>query len=134
MKAQTKSMKTILVILVLSIPTSLLALEARPIAAETEANALSVEQGRKLWEQTFAGKAPLSRRSCTSCHGESVQNQGKHIRTNKPIKPMAPSINPKRFTDPAKVEKWFLRNCKWTIGRECTAQEKGDIIAYLKNQ
>ncbi|HCS12500.1 MAG TPA: hypothetical protein DIW28_01710, partial [Zetaproteobacteria bacterium] len=44
----------------------------------------------------------------------------------KRIEPMAPSVNPERLTDPAKIEKWFGRNCEWTIGRDCTAQEKAD--------
>ena len=132
MKVQIKPIKAMIVILALSISTSLFALEAKPLV-ESEERIFSAENGEKLWRQTFAGKAPFSGRSCVSCHGKSAQEQGKHIRTNKPIKPMAPSINSKRFTDQAKVDKWFLRNCKWTMGRECTAQEKGDILAYLKS-
>jgi hypothetical protein len=42
---------------------------------------------------------------------------------------LAPSAQSDRFSDPEKVEKWFKRNCTW--GRECTAQEKGDFLAYL---
>jgi hypothetical protein len=44
---------------------------------------------------------------------------------------MAPSVNPARFTNTSKVEKWFKRNCKDVLNRECTAQEKGDVITYL---
>jgi hypothetical protein len=44
---------------------------------------------------------------------------------------LAPSAQSDRFSDPEKVEKWFKRNCTWTWGRECTAQEKGDFLAYL---
>ncbi|MCE9633679.1 MAG: DUF1924 domain-containing protein, partial [Methylophilales bacterium] len=49
------------------------------------------------------------------------------------IEPMAPIMNPQRFTDQAKVEKWFGRNCKDVLERTCTAQEKGDYIQYLVN-
>jgi hypothetical protein len=35
------------------------------------------------------------------------------------------SVTPARYTDPAKVEKWFKRNCTEVLGRVCTAQEKG---------
>ena len=73
-------------------------------------------------------------RSCTSCHGEQLNKKGKHIVTDKVIQPMAPSVNPERLTDQKKIEKWFRRNCKWTFGRECTAQEKGDFLSFLKNQ
>ena len=44
---------------------------------------------------------------------------------------MAVSVTPERFTDAAKVEKWFGRNCNTVLGRECTALEKGDFITYL---
>jgi hypothetical protein len=47
------------------------------------------------------------------------------------LKPMAPAANPKRLTDAANVEKWFKRNCNDVLKRACTAQEKGDFMAYL---
>ena len=70
--------------------------------------------------------------SCSSCHTADPKVQGK-TRANKIIEPMSPIINPQRFTDPAKVEKWFGRNCKDVLERTCTAQEKGDFIQYLVN-
>lgn len=69
--------------------------------------------------------------SCASCHTEDPAASGKHAKTNKVIKPLAPSANAERLTDPAKVEKWFKRNCNDVLGRICTPQEKGDVIAYL---
>jgi hypothetical protein len=68
--------------------------------------------------------------SCSTCHTSDPRNQGK-TRANKIIEPMAPIVNPQRFTDEAKVEKWFGRNCKDVLERACTAQEKGDYIQYL---
>jgi hypothetical protein len=47
---------------------------------------------------------------------------------------MAPSVNPKRLTNQAKIEKWLLRNCRWTLGRECTAEEKANFISFIKTQ
>lgn len=73
-------------------------------------------------------------RSCMSCHSESLFVRGRHERTGKVIEPMAPSVNPERLTEVKKIRKWFLRNCKWTFGRECTAQEKGDILLWLSDQ
>lgn len=70
--------------------------------------------------------------SCATCHTADPRNQGK-TRANKLIEPMAPIINSQRFTDAAKVEKWFGRNCKDVLERTCTAQEKGDYIQYLVN-
>ena len=68
---------------------------------------------------------------CATCHGDSPRSNGKHAKTGKDIQPLAPSANAQRFTDGAKVEKWFGRNCKDVLSRACTAQEKGDFIAYL---
>lgn len=69
--------------------------------------------------------------SCSSCHTDSPLNTGKHARTNKEIQPLAPVANPKRFSDAANVEKWFKRNCNDVLARACTAQEKGDFMAYV---
>lgn len=70
--------------------------------------------------------------SCSTCHTADPRNQGQ-TRAHKVIEPMAPVANPQRFTDEAKVEKWFGRNCKDVLERTCTAQEKGDFIQYLVN-
>lgn len=69
--------------------------------------------------------------SCATCHGDSPKAHGKHATTGKDILPMAPVVNADRFTDAAKVEKWFGRNCSEVLKRACTASEKGDFIAYL---
>lgn len=89
----------------------------------------TIEAGMQTW---FAVQP--DGRSCTSCHGESLNVRGSHQRTGKIIEPMAPSINPERLSDRRKINKWFLRNCKWTYGRECSAQEKGDILLWLSQQ
>ena len=69
--------------------------------------------------------------SCSSCHTDSPKLEGKHVKTNKVIAPMAPSVNPKRFSDAANVEKWFKRNCNDVLKRACSTQEKGDFITYM---
>lgn len=69
--------------------------------------------------------------SCSSCHTGNPLQGGRHARTGKPIAPLAPAGNPERFTDPAVVDKWMRRNCNDVLGRECTAQEKGDVVQYL---
>lgn len=69
--------------------------------------------------------------SCSTCHTQNPTAQGKHTRTGKILLPLSPSANPDRFTDQAKVDKWFKRNCRDVLGRECTAPEKGDVLTYL---
>jgi len=69
--------------------------------------------------------------SCAACHGDTPKAHGKHAKTGKDILPLAPSANAERFSDTAKVEKWFKRNCSDVLNRACSAQEKGDFIAYL---
>ena len=85
-------------------------------------------RGETLWNQDFGG------RDCTSCHGKDLSKPGRHQKTGRVIEPMAPSVNSERLTDSKKIEKWFLRNCKWTMGRECTPTEKGDILLWLQQQ
>ena len=69
--------------------------------------------------------------SCSSCHGAVPVQDGRHAVTSKVIAPMAPAFNAERFTDPAKTEKWFRRNCNDVVGRECSAAEKADLLAWL---
>ncbi|MES2877389.1 MAG: DUF1924 domain-containing protein [Pseudomonadota bacterium] len=69
--------------------------------------------------------------SCASCHTATPTVEGKHASTAKLIHPLAPAFNPERFTDPAKTEKWFRRNCNDVMGRECTPAEKADVLAWL---
>lgn len=69
--------------------------------------------------------------SCASCHGTPPTGPGKHANTGKTLKPLAPAFNAEAFTDTARVEKWFRRNCKDVLSRECSAVEKADVLAYL---
>ena len=92
----------------------------------------SLEAGRAFWSKEHPDPKSGGKRSCATCHGPDLTRTGKHIKTGKAIEPLAPSANPKRLQDPAEVEKWFRRNCSWTLGRHCTAQEKADILTYLR--
>ncbi|MDO9278239.1 MAG: DUF1924 domain-containing protein [Polaromonas sp.] len=85
-----------------------------------------VEQGRVFFNAKQGGDW-----SCASCHGVPPTQQGKHASTGKVIKPLAPAFNPQAFTDSARVDKWFRRNCNDVLSRECSAAEKADVLAYL---
>jgi cytochrome c553 len=87
------------------------------------------DRGRVIW--TREGQQG---RTCASCHGEDLTRAGEHIRTKKRIEPLAPSANPERLTDEAKIRKWLYRNCKWTFGRECTPAEKGDVLTFISQE
>lgn len=69
--------------------------------------------------------------SCASCHDSLPNHETKHIVTGKVIQALSPSRNSARFSDLAKVEKWFKRNCNDVLGRECEAQEKADVLSWL---
>jgi hypothetical protein len=100
-------------------------------AAEAPGN-FDAARGAAMYSKNYASGKPETPK-CTSCHGATPQ-QGGQTRAGKPIEAMAVSETPDRFTDPKKVAKWFRRNCKSVIGRECTAQEKGDFITYMVGQ
>jgi len=126
----------------LTIATAALALFAAVVAANTQRDAIvagyaaqagvssfSADAGRALFmSQNTGGKAATP--SCSTCHTTDPTAQGR-TRVGKVIEPMAVSRSPDRFTDAEKVEKWFGRNCRSVLGRECTPQEKGDYITFM---
>ena len=89
----------------------------------------SAKRGETLFRQRFAHNDRMP--ACTSCHTDSPLNAGQHAVTGKAIRPLAVAANGERFADPAKVEKWFGRNCKEVVGRACTPGEKADFVAYM---
>jgi len=86
----------------------------------------STERGQRLFTQNQGREW-----SCSSCHGSLPTQGGRHAATGKPIAPLAPAFNAERFSDAAKSEKWFRRNCQDVLGRECRAGEKADVLAWL---
>ena len=93
----------------------------------TQAGAAPVPaRGQQLFTSRHGGEW-----SCASCHGAVPTQPGKHASTGKAIGALAPAANPDRFSDAAKVEKWFRRNCNDVIARECTAAEKADVLSWL---
>lgn len=94
------------------------------------ASGFDAARGQKYWSKEAKGDEG-EMMSCTTCHGKDLTKQGSHHKTKKVIEPMAPSANAERFTEVKKIEKWFKRNCNDAWGRECTAQEKGDILKFL---
>jgi len=94
-------------------------------AAGTPGNAT---RGQRFFTSPHGGEW-----SCASCHGQPPTAEGKHASTGKAIAPLAPAFNARAFTDTAKVDKWFRRNCKDVLSRECSAAEKADVLAYLNS-
>ena len=97
---------------------------------EKEAGAAgSAERGARFFTTKQGGEW-----SCASCHTEKPGQSGRHAKTDKAITPLAPAANAERFTDAAKVDKWFRRNCNDTLNRVCSPQEKADVMAWLLAQ
>jgi hypothetical protein len=110
-------------------PNSILETYSRAAGAGSAAYAASAARGR----------TPFTARhgkdwSCSTCHTSNPRGAGRHTVTGKTIAPLAPGANPERFSDERKVEKWFTRNCRDVLGRECTPAEKADIMAWLIGQ
>jgi cytochrome b len=96
------------------------------------ASRFSATPAESLWTRAFLDEKSGEKRKCSLCHTEDLRRTGKHAVTGTLIEPLAPSANAKRLTDAEHVEKWFLRNCKWTLDRECTPQEKGDFLMMIR--
>ncbi len=86
----------------------------------------SAKAGENFYKQTHGGDW-----SCSSCHTGNPTQAGKHAVTSKVIQPLSPNANPARFSDVDKVNKWFKRNCNDVLKRECTPEEKGNLLTYL---
>jgi mono/diheme cytochrome c family protein len=118
------------------------ALIATPASAQDAASLLKEYEAAAKAAASFSGFSPARGQqffqathggdlSCASCHTTDPRARGEHARTGKSISPLAPSANAARFSRLDKSEKWFRRNCNDVLSRECTAQEKGDVLAYL---
>ena len=107
----------------------LASLAAAAKAADPAFSGFSAARGEKLHVTRFSGgKAETP--SCTSCHGDQPRSAGR-TPVGKPIDALAVSVTPTRYSDPAKVEKWFKRNCQEVLGRQCTVLEMGDWLSFM---
>ena len=104
--------------------------DAQARRADPAFSGFSSERGAALYRRAVA-RADGGSSGCSSCHTPDPRRPGRHARTGKEIAPLAPAAAPGRLTDPAKAEKWFGRNCRDVLARECTAQEKGDFLRFL---
>lgn len=102
--------------------------EAQAKAEDPGFSGFDPARGRALYfeEHADAGKAT----SCAACHTADPTAKGKSP-AGRNIDPLAPSASPERFTDAKKADKWFRRNCKQILGRDCRATERGDVLAWL---
>ena len=98
------------------------------------ASAPDAGRGQQLWITKHVATTAPMQRSCADCHSSDLRNKGKHVRTGKAIEPLAPSVNSNSLNDARNIKKWLKRNCKWTLGRECSAQEKSDILVFIGQQ
>lgn len=105
----------------------LLPLLLAPVLAQAQSTDAEA-RGEALFHRVFD-----SGWSCATCHTSDPRQPGRHVVTGRALLPLAPAANAARFTDPAKVEKWFRRNCRDVIGRECSAVEKADVTAWLRS-
>ncbi len=121
----------LIVLLSLSLPAQAITIDElyKHYSPDGEA-AFDAERGKQFWNQKHTAEDGKIRQ-CSTCHGDDLTKSGEHVKTKKLIDPLAQSANAERFTELKKIKKWFKRNCKWTVGRECTNQEKGDLIKYL---
>jgi hypothetical protein len=115
----------------LLVPLLAAAADTTPAEQAARFAALAGAPGQAQRGETFFTSRHGGEWSCASCHGHLPVVMGKHASTGKAIEPMAPAASAKVFTDTARVDKWFRRNCNDVLKRECTAGEKADVLAYL---
>lgn len=107
-------------------------LEAEARAGSPAFAGFDAGRGEALFRDRHEGGKPETP-ACTSCHDPDPAKVGM-TRAGKAIAPMAVSVQADRYTDPAKVAKWFRRNCNSVLGRDCTAVEQGDFLTFMSSQ
>jgi hypothetical protein len=79
--------------------------------------------------EQFAHHDPVP---CRACHGApDSHNFDEMPKIKRQFLPLAPSANPERFTNLWFAEKWFRKNCRLLLARDCTPLEKGDLLTWL---
>jgi hypothetical protein len=75
-------------------------------------------------------------RTAILCRARLVIDDDKHPAPKQAkvgyTEPVAPHATPKRFSEYIPVEQFFECSCQMVLERECTAREKGDLIAWLR--
>jgi hypothetical protein len=104
-------------------------LEKEAKASDSKFKEFKANSGEKIFRKEVVNSLG-EKVSCMNCHTNDPKKTGLN-KLNKTIEPMAPIVNPERFTDMAKIQKWFKRNCKDVFERECTIQEKGDFTKFM---
>lgn len=110
-------------------PQQILQTYAAEAASQLPGFRPSAARGAAFFQRRFAVSDKMP--ACLSCHTENPAAAGRHAVTGKTIRPLAPSADAERLSDPARVEKWFGRNCKEVVGRACTPAEKADFMQFL---
>lgn len=90
----------------------------------------NADEGKRLFFSERVHTKKGENRGCTSCHTKDLGKAGR-TKAGKRIEPLSPSVTKDRFTESKKIEKWFKRNCKWTLERQCTAEEKGNLMTFF---
>lgn len=62
--------------------------------------------------------------------GEFIHIRARAI-NSRGIRPLATAAGANLSVDPARVEQRFTCDCMEVLGRECSAGEKADLLAYL---
>ncbi len=127
----SKGFATAALMLVLAGCLAVPALAATPAELLTGYSAQAGEPAQPARGQAFFNAKHGREWACASCHGAVPVQDGRHAATGKSIGPLAPGFNPARFTESAKTEKWFRRNCNDVVGRACSPAEKADVLAWL---
>lgn len=103
--------------------------EQQAKTASPSFKSFSIAEGEKMFRAERVN-SKNEKISCMTCHTSNPKAEGL-TRANKVIDPLAPIANKERFTDMEKVEKWFKRNCKDVLDRECTVLEKGNFTKFM---
>ena len=108
-------------------------LHAEAIQEDPGFKGFDAKRGEAIFTSKHIGKKGKEI-SCATCHTGDLRAKGENVSTGKTIEPLSPAVNPQRLTNVKDVKKWLRRNFKDVYNREGTAQEKGDVLAYIQSK
>ena len=107
-------------------------LETEAKAADASFAGFDAKRGEVIFFSKHVGKRGKEI-SCASCHTNDLSKAGENVFTGKKIDALSPKANKERLTDIKNVQKWLRRNFNDVYVREGSAQEKGDVLAYIRS-
>lgn len=102
-------------------------LGAQVTKAQPEFQGFSGKRGYDFYHAVHEGGRA---NSCTDCHGADPKQDGA-MPNGSPLPPFSAEVNPNRLSSKPRFDGTIRGCCNVTLGRDCAALNKGDIVHFM---